>query len=316
MKKNNKGFAISIMLYAMVLLIVTIFYIILAIVKNRYNTSEELVDTAVSFMEANDPYAAASDKTAPLVVFDHNGLTLGDSVSADNFKVYIYDDNISPSGITLKTGTGSSISLTCVPNENGQPVYQCVPRTALSINTTPGYIDLILTAVDGTSATPAEKRNKTEVRKRFYKAKGPSCSVTVIDEKTCNQYVHTCRELVHTTEGGIKKYTLLQGDYAIYQITCTSNSGIDAFFKDSDFAPSTTKVLGEFKVTTERSDNTAVLKIIVRGGATGDNTTLKVNGGTPGNIKICDSYNGGESETNCSNVTLPLINVVQPAATH
>ena len=91
MKRNNKGFAISIMLYAMVLLIVTIFYIILAIVKNRYNTSEELVDTAVAFMETNDPYAAASDKTAPLVVFDHNGLTVGENLSSSNFNFYVFD---------------------------------------------------------------------------------------------------------------------------------------------------------------------------------------------------------------------------------
>ena len=45
--KNNKGFAISLMLYAMILLIVTIFYIVLAIVKNRFTYSEKMVNNVI-----------------------------------------------------------------------------------------------------------------------------------------------------------------------------------------------------------------------------------------------------------------------------
>ena len=307
MKRNNKGFAISIMLYAMVLLIVTIFYIILAIVKNRYNTSEELVDTAVAFMETNDPYAAASDKTAPLVVFDHNGLTVGENLSSSNFNFYVFDsdENLSPSGISLKVNTQSK-TIRCNPTESGQRAYKCWPNGEININSS--YADVEVTARDN-------KGNTTVIKKRFYKPSPPVCAnPIVIDEKTCNQYAHTCKELTKTTNGvGANVYTILQGDYAIYQITCTSNSGVDAFFSDGDIT-SNDGALSEFKVTTERSGNTSVIKIIVRGVKKTESTYVNVKGGNDGIIKICDSYSG--SATNCSTPQLPLIRVVPAAATH
>lgn len=41
---NKKGFAISIILYSVILLIIAILYLLLGIEKNRTNTSEELRD--------------------------------------------------------------------------------------------------------------------------------------------------------------------------------------------------------------------------------------------------------------------------------
>ena len=39
---NKKGFAISIVLYVIIFLIIAIFYVLLAIVKTRYNVSSDL----------------------------------------------------------------------------------------------------------------------------------------------------------------------------------------------------------------------------------------------------------------------------------
>jgi len=308
MKRNNKGFAISIMLYAMVLLIVTIFYIILAIVKNRYNTSEVLVDEAVKYMEENDPYAAASDKTAPIVVFDHNGLTVGDSLNSTNFKIYLFDsdENLSSSGISLKANNESK-SLICSPQGSGKRVYMCYPNG--DINITDDSINIEVTAKDDMENTTVEK-------KTYYRPSPPTCDpVTVIDEKTCNQHVNTCQPLNYTTNGlGVKTYGVLLGDYAIYQIKCSSNSGIDAFFSDGDISSSDGS-LNEFKVTTERNGNEVTIKIIVRGVKATDSTVIKVKGAADGNINICDSYTAS-TNSNCRTVQLPLIKVTPAAATH
>ena len=45
---NKKGFAISIILYSVILLIIAILYLLLGIEKNRTNTSEELRDNILS----------------------------------------------------------------------------------------------------------------------------------------------------------------------------------------------------------------------------------------------------------------------------
>lgn len=42
LKINNKGFAISIILYSIVFLIITILFIILNLEKNRYDTNQKL----------------------------------------------------------------------------------------------------------------------------------------------------------------------------------------------------------------------------------------------------------------------------------
>lgn len=44
---NKKGFAISIILYSVVLLIIAILYMLLGIEKNRTNVSEELRDSII-----------------------------------------------------------------------------------------------------------------------------------------------------------------------------------------------------------------------------------------------------------------------------
>ena len=51
---NNKGFAISVILYALVFLIITIFYILLGVVKARYNNSSNLRDSVVNNLNGSD----------------------------------------------------------------------------------------------------------------------------------------------------------------------------------------------------------------------------------------------------------------------
>ena len=51
---NKKGFAISVILYSIVFLIITIFYILLSIVKARYNTVNSLRDNIVSNLNSSN----------------------------------------------------------------------------------------------------------------------------------------------------------------------------------------------------------------------------------------------------------------------
>ena len=101
--KNNKGFAISLMLYAMILLIVTIFYLVLAIVKTRFTYSEKMVNTAIKFLDEHDENMSHGDRTGPLVVF--NPPASGYYISGF-IEVSIYDDNdgtgLDPSSIIIK----------------------------------------------------------------------------------------------------------------------------------------------------------------------------------------------------------------------
>ena len=48
--KNKNGFAISVILYAMVILVIGIFYLLLGIVKNRYTVGNNLKEAVISSM--------------------------------------------------------------------------------------------------------------------------------------------------------------------------------------------------------------------------------------------------------------------------
>lgn len=57
---NNKGFAISVILYSIVFLIVTILYMLLGIEKNRYNVNEELRRSIIEQLNENDEGVSTS----------------------------------------------------------------------------------------------------------------------------------------------------------------------------------------------------------------------------------------------------------------
>ncbi len=51
---NKKGFAISVILYIIVFFIITIFYVLLGIVKARYNTNSSLRDSVVTKLNSSE----------------------------------------------------------------------------------------------------------------------------------------------------------------------------------------------------------------------------------------------------------------------
>ena len=51
---NKKGFAISIVMYSIVFLLITMFYIILGILKTRYNVSDNLRNTIIEELNSSD----------------------------------------------------------------------------------------------------------------------------------------------------------------------------------------------------------------------------------------------------------------------
>ena len=52
---NRKGFAISVVLYAMVILIIGIFYLLLGIVRNRYSVGDDLKEQIINGIESGGP---------------------------------------------------------------------------------------------------------------------------------------------------------------------------------------------------------------------------------------------------------------------
>ena len=51
---NKKGFAISIVLYSIVFMLITIFYIMLGILKTRYTVSNNLKETIIDELNTED----------------------------------------------------------------------------------------------------------------------------------------------------------------------------------------------------------------------------------------------------------------------
>ena len=54
MDMNNKGFAISIVLYSIVFLLISIFYMMLGILKTRYTVNNNLRDAIVEQLNSDD----------------------------------------------------------------------------------------------------------------------------------------------------------------------------------------------------------------------------------------------------------------------
>ncbi len=86
---NNKGFAISIMLYAFTLLMVTIFFIYFYIVKNRYTTNNESMTSVVSDINENDT-TGEEDQVGPLIITSYDGFSSKASIT--NLEITVVDD--------------------------------------------------------------------------------------------------------------------------------------------------------------------------------------------------------------------------------
>lgn len=72
---NKKGFAISVILYAVVFIIITIFYILLGIIKSRYSVSNDLRNSIFNDLNSVEHLYTKLDKDEPvsLLRVDPNG---------------------------------------------------------------------------------------------------------------------------------------------------------------------------------------------------------------------------------------------------
>lgn len=97
---NNKGFAISVILYSMVFLLISIFYMLLSIVKTRYNTSISLRDDLIEELNEShslyDLIAKLGDESGITYVEKYD-LTKGAPIDtpdgSGNKSVYYYTSN-------------------------------------------------------------------------------------------------------------------------------------------------------------------------------------------------------------------------------
>ena len=233
--KNNKGFAISLMLYAMILLIVTIFYIVLAIVKTRFTYSETMVNAATKFLDEHDESLGHGDRTGPLVVFDpptsgfssEHIVTInifddndGEGLDADsiiikgNDEIYYSKNNNIVSTIvtyhninakrthaTFRIKVSSSIKLYVSVKDRKGNFSQTLPRYTDDNDITYSY-----QSYNVTSSGPSCKINGPYLKDNY----NPQSSNTKVTEIDSYQQI-------------------------IYEIICTGENGIDAFLSPDDF---------------------------------------------------------------------------------
>lgn len=257
--KNNKGFAISLMLYAMILLIVTIFYIVLAIVKTRFIYSETMVNSAIEFLDKHDNSMGHKDRTGPLVVFDPPA---SGSSTGLNVTIEIYDDNdgdgldVDSIVIAGNFGTGDG------PNLSGAMYYENGtkknPSITANINSDRTHAHFVIPISNsGTLYVSVKDKNGnfSQTLPRYTGLKGgeyitysyqryivgdtgPSC---VLQDPKLVSYSSS------GTPGGsdyrinISGYTTIankkinSGDMIAYELVCSGENGIDAYLNVNDF---------------------------------------------------------------------------------
>ena len=265
--KNNKGFAISIMLYAMILLIVTIFYIVLAIVKTRFNYSETMVDAATKFLDEHDESMGHGDRTGPLILFDPptrgfsndgivtinifddndgEGLDVDSIIIKGNNEIY-YSKDKRVSGIVtevtinpkrtharFKIKVSSTIKLYVSVKDKKGNFAQTLPRYTDNSDITYSY-----QSYNVTSTGPRCTINGPYLKDN-YKAGGNNTKVTEIDS-----YQQIIYEIVCKGENGIDAY-LSTDDFKYVQTSSSAGSSnnnhiyvnsitvVNGYYKDTD----------------------------------------------------------------------------------
>ena len=258
--KNNKGFAISLMLYAMILLIVTIFYIVLAIVKTRFTYSEAMVNSAIKFLDEHDASMGHGDRTGPLILFSplSSGFSNGGIIN-----VSIFDDQdgegLKKDSIIIKIVNVSvdpivenviySNEIIHFPNyitisQNGKYYFQA----SVKIPNNAGEYILYVSAKDGKDNFAQTLPRRTENDNNTYSYQkyavtdtGPHCTVNnpklltyrTIDDgdnNSSNDKVVIDKYVQLSKNEEIKSYSTIQ-----YEIICTGKNGIDAYINREDF---------------------------------------------------------------------------------
>jgi len=241
------------MLYAMVLLIVTIFYIILAIVKNRYNTNEALVEQAVNYMTDNDDYALSGDRTPPIVVFSDNNEVFN---SGRSIKIYIYDDD---EGSGLVDINSSQFVLT----DNGNSFKSAANCTTDSKKIVCTYQLPNANQTKNITVKIEDKAGNKTVENRTFivTPTGPNCTDVTVSSDDPYNFNSTTLETV----GGVTIY---------YDILCkaTNSHGMDASVLKSDITVSNGEVT---EIKTQYGIDNVKIRISVEA-ATVENKTMTV----------------------------------------
>ena len=257
--KNNKGFAISLMLYAMILLIVTIFYIVLAIVKTRFIYSETMVNSAIEFLDKHDDSMNHKDRTGPLVVFDPPASGASQPM---NITIEIYDDNdgggLNTDSILIAGNFGSGDG----PNLSGATYYENGikrnPNITAEINSDKTHAHFVIPiSISGTIYVSVKdtEGNFSQTLPRYTGLKGSSYVTYSYQRYIITSTGPSCElqdpKLVSYTSSGtpgtsnykinIGGYTPIankkinSGDMIVYELVCRGENGIDAYLNVNDF---------------------------------------------------------------------------------
>ena len=263
--RNNKGFAISLMLYAMILLIVTIFYIVLAIVKNRFTYSEAMVNNVTEFLDKHDASLGHGDRTGPLIVFSPTATAFDKEGSV---VVDIFDDTdgkglqkdsiiIRVDGYKYYPNTQLTGKVVVNQIDDKHAKFTVVLPDA---NPSNNYHILAVSVMDkenNYAQTLPRMMDKTDTKTYSYQmygyAKtGPKCTVdgpykrimTKVDTEAESNYI--------VVENGEKKYyhieyinikittdnkdaSVQSGANVYYAIDCEGVNGINAYLNKNDF---------------------------------------------------------------------------------
>lgn len=93
---NKKGFAISVILYVIVFLIITIFYILLGVIKARYSVNRDLKSSIVTSLNSAEHIYSKLDNDSPVnvLVINPNGgkIVINDKEITDTFEIVKYGE--------------------------------------------------------------------------------------------------------------------------------------------------------------------------------------------------------------------------------
>ena len=283
--KNNKGFAISLMLYAMILLIVTIFYIVLAIVKNRFNYSEQMVNNVVVFLDEHDESMSHGDRTGPLVVFNPPATAFS---SNGLVTIDIFDDNdgegLDTNSIVIKvnndicyskSGNNGTVAVNKLDTKHSQFVVT-LPNNLL-INTSYNTLSISVKDREGNYSQTLPRKIEDNITYSYqtygYTTTGPSCTVSHPYWRK-KEPVEAGDSRINVTEeqNGVTKYyylhyvdisssTIPSGEDIFYTIECSGVNGINAYLNPTDFKDNNTLTVSNVVVIKGINKAKAIIQV-------------------------------------------------------
>ena len=110
---NNKGFAISVILYSIIFLVITIMFMLLGIVKTRYTVNEKLRESIIFEIDDLNNYSNESNYACTITASSNNydpNLVLTINVDSDMVELYSFDgENYVSSNETVANHSGTYV---------------------------------------------------------------------------------------------------------------------------------------------------------------------------------------------------------------